>query len=302
MPDNDIPAVPKPSDPVAQSAIGQITDVNAQTEAFVKQKYKKQLTLLAFAVVIFEGGIISYVVINQSFSGGGIWFMAVPLIVLYSFYKQIQKKVEDTFFQQFAAANSFTFQLSGLPSSLDGSIFLIGNGGFGRDLVSGTFQQLPLSLFNYQYEIGSGKNHKTYVLTIMRLDYPTPVPPIFLQVAGHNFGEGIFSHFSQADSERVQLEGDFSKYFTLSTRKGFETEALEVFTPDFMAKIQAEWKIFSLEFINSHIYIYCVHEVTKKPELDEMYALAQYLISKIAPLAQRMKSSLVSMEQTYDKK
>ncbi len=63
-----------------------------------------------------------------------------------------------------------------------------------------------------------------------------------------------------------------------------------------MEKIQDQWKNFSLEFVNSHIYIYACGIVSTKAELDNMYSLARYLIEKVGPLAERMKPSLMALE------
>ncbi len=299
--DNDPIPVPKPtsSDPAIQE-LGEITDVNADVDKYITQKYRNQMIVGGLILLAAEVLWFIYIFASNNVSQGTLEVALIPVFFAVALFSLVKNKIQDAFFQQFAASNGFTFQKIGLPDNLDGSLFSIGHSAGGRDLVTGNFQNLPLTLFSYHYTIGYGKGARTYFYTIFRLDYPTPLPPIFLQVKGHDFGEGIFDHFSKNDPEKIQLEGDFNQYFTLYTKKSFETEALQVLSPDFMVKIQDEWKNFSLEFVGSHLYIYTYHVVGTKAELDSMYQLAQYLITRIEPMAARMKTTLTTLEGYYN--
>ena len=292
--------VPKPTDAnMAIQSMGEITDVSADTEKFIKQKYFKQVLYGGIALAVLDIAWLWYIFlyrgISRRDSAGVLEVALIPFGIAAIAYGFIKNKVEDAFMQQFAAVNGFAFQKIGLPANLDGNLFSIGHSRNGRDLVTGVFQNFPLTLFNYNYTVGSGKSSHTDYYTVFRLDYPEVLPPIFLQLSGQPYNP-------QYSLEKVSLEGDFNKYFTLYTKKGFETEALEVFTPDFMAKIQDQWNSYSLEFVSSSIYIYYSGTVSKKIELDKIYSLAQFLIEKIGPLAQIMKSDVAAMDSYFDKK
>jgi hypothetical protein len=280
-------------------SLGQITDVSADAALYLKQKYFKRLVVVGAAVAVAEILWFAYLFASGNFSQATLEVALIPLFAGGAVYSFVKNKVEDAFLQQFAAAQGFTFQEHGLPQSLDGTLFSLGHSTAGRDLVSGSFQGMPLCLFNYQYTVGYGKGSHTYDYTIFQLDYPDPLPPVFLQVVGFNFGEGALGYFSKNDPEKIQLEGDFNKYFTLYTKKGFETETLQILSPDFMVKVQDVWKNFSLELVADHLYIYSYHVIGTKVELDSMYELAQYLVERIEPLAARMKTTLTALEGYY---
>lgn len=284
---------PQTIDP-AIKAIGQITDVNTDIVPYIKARYLKLTIIICSILLLSEAVWLSICFYGRVPIVSALEIAAMPFILLSFLWSVIKGRIEDAFMQQFAVNNNLSFQRNGLPDKLDGSIFSIGYGKSGRDMVNGSFNGFPLNLFNYSYTVGYGKHAHTYRYTIFRLDYPSLLPPIFLKVNWHEFGgEGIF--FSTKDPEKIQLEGDFNKSFTLYTKRGLETETLEVFTPDFMEKIEDQWKNFSLEFIGNHIYIYSYHEISTKAELDNIYSLAQYLITKVGPLAERMKSDVTTM-------
>jgi hypothetical protein len=279
-------------------SMGQIADVNTNIVPYIKAKYFKRAIAVAVILVAIEAVLFSYCFFHGFISSAVFEIAAIPIVVAVFLWNVVKDRVEGVFMEQFAAANNFSFQKEGLPENLYGSLFSLGYGRSGRDMVSGSFNNLPLSLFNYSYTIGSGKYSHTYHYTVLRLDYSSPLPPILLQVKGFDFGESIFDHFSKNDPEKIQLEGDFGKYFTLYGKTGFETEILEIFDPDFMEKICDEWNNFSLEFIDNYLYVYSCHVISTKAELDSIYSLAKYLAERIEPLAERMKSDLLALESS----
>ena len=193
-------------------------------------------------------------------------------------YRHIKQKQADALFQQFAISNGFSFKGKTLPDKLKGDL---SNRGsiiiFAGDLVNGTIRDRSFVLFNCKCKAGSDDHSYTYYNTTLRLEYSSSFPPILMEYK--TIGP---SPFSGVATKKIELEGDFNKYFNLYTKKGFEVETLKIFSPDFMAKILDNWKGFSLEFVEDQVYIYCEHLITKKEELEKIYQFAQYLVSKIS--------------------
>jgi hypothetical protein len=194
---------------------------------------------------------------------------------------------------QFAQANGFQYQKSG-SLALSGALFSLGHSHITKDIVTGSYQNNPLTLFNYSYTEGSGKSQHTYSDTVFKIQYPSVLPPILLVVGNQYFGGitgGVFSSW-----EKIKPEGNFDKKFNLYTKKEFEIETLQVFTPDFMQKMLAEWPEFSLEFSGSDLIVFHNYIITTKAELQKMYDFAEYLITKIDPLAKQMENSVKDLE------
>jgi hypothetical protein len=200
----------------------------------------------------------------------------------------VKVSVKHEFMQQFAEANGFHYAKTGTIYGLDGWVFTIGHGQEVLDLVTGTYEGYPISLFTYSYNIGQGKNQQKITFDVFELQFDTAIPDFFLLQNGRDFGSFFMG------KEKLKLEGDFDRYFTLSIAKGYEVEALEVFTPEVMAALIDKARSFSLEIVNDHVFIYATNPLGTKEGLYAMYGFVQYFTETLGPVLARMKSSLVA--------
>ncbi len=268
-----------------------ITDVSSATTKYVFNTHFTYTVMVLMAAVIW---IMATFYLASPITDGRVIFAILipPLFLLFGFWLVIQNKIKHLFYQQFALANNFHYQKTGLLD-LTGALFNLGHNHSTQDIITGTYDGNPLLLFNYTYVIGGGKNKQTYCDSVFRVEYPSVLPPILLVVDNQYFG-GIVGLFS--GWEKIKPEGDFDKNFDLYTKKEFEIEALQVFSPDFMEKMLADWPEFNLEFNGNKLIIFHSGTITTKAELQKMYDLAQFLITKIEPLAKRMAGSVQAME------
>ncbi|MDR3502487.1 MAG: hypothetical protein P4L79_07875 [Legionella sp.] len=268
-----------------------ITDVGSSTAKYVlKTHLNTTLIILMFMVVWILAGI--YLSISVSSPDVLVWTFIIAAIGLLIYWSAIHNRIAHEFYQQFAQANNFQYQKNG-NLELSGALFSLGHNRATEDIISGTYDGNPLCLFNYTYVIGGGKNQQTYHDTVFQIEYPSVLAPILLVVDSQYFGgiTGLFSGW-----EKIKPEGDFDKNFDLYTKKEFEIEALQVFAPDFMQKMLAEWPEFNLEFNGNKLIIFHNHKITTKAELQKMYALTQFLITKIEPQAKGMEGSVKALE------
>jgi hypothetical protein len=56
--------------------------------------------------------------------------------------------------------------------------------------------------------------------------------------------------------QKLALEGDFQKHFTLYAPKGYERDALYIFTPDLMALLIDETGDFDVEVVDNMLFVY----------------------------------------------
>lgn len=76
----------------------------------------------------------------------------------------------------------------------------------------------------------------------------------------------IKSQFSS--DQRIELEGDFAKYFTLYAPLQYRQDAYYIFTPDFMAELVDEAGDFDVEIIDNYMFLYRTAPFTQyTPEL-----------------------------------
>jgi hypothetical protein len=207
----------------------------------------------------------------------------------------VRQRVQDEFMRQFAEANGYTFSpYGGNFGVLDGTLFRLGNGGSQSvtDVASGAYLSNPISLFDYSYETGSGKYREAHYYTVFQLQFDTTMPDLLLEKKSFLSSDTLLGQLP----EHIKLEGDFNKYFSLSIKKGYEVEALEIFTPDVMEELEEKCKNLSLEIINSHLFIYDNKIIRTKVDLDALYDIAQYFVQKLGPVLARMKGSVEAME------
>ena len=219
-----------------------------------------------------------------------IFALIVPLII----YNSISGKMRGYLIEQFAKSLGYTYASRGDMTSVRGSLFSVGRSQVIKDVISGVDKNRPVRVFLYSYTVGGGKNSHTYNYTIFETAFGSNMPHILL----HNpwlFLEGSTSTFS--GTEHISLEGNFNTYFSLSVEKGFEMEAYEIFTPDFMEELIETSKTLGFEFSQNKLYIYMPKFVNTKAELDSMFALSDKLCSQLEPVINSMRDDVKDMEE-----
>lgn len=266
-----------------------IENVGASTQHFLK-RHPWYFTIPLAVAVILEIVVVIEKLYEVNFAD-----VILPFVLPFIGYGLARAKVQHEFMQQFASVNGFSYAAQGTLDGLDGSLFQIGHSKSTVDLVSGQFQDHAISLFTYTYVTGYGKSQQVHRYTVFELQFDITLPDMLVESAGHGFGGVLFENHS--GKELIKLEGDFNKYFSLSIAKGYEVEALEIFTPDVMAELIDVAKKFSMEIVNGHLFIYDNGVVGTKQGLYDLYSLAQYFIEKLGPVLARMKPSVTATEE-----
>jgi hypothetical protein len=279
--------VPRPKPWVLDETINDVT--TSALHAFFGRYKKTTLWLLCGSAV----WVILLTLAGGNQHGFLSFLRLLPIAVVFGFGFWVYNKTRHEFYRQFAAANNMSYLQSGAVSGLAGALFNLGHGRTSEDIIGGSYDGNNFTMFTYRYTIGSGKSQQTYNCTVAQIDYPSILPPILLVVDNQYFG-GIVPLFS--GWQKIKPEGNFDKTFDLYSKKEFEIEALQIFTPDVMQNLLTDFRQFNLEFNDNILYVFCAHTITTKVELQKMYEFMRYLITKIEPVAIRMKSSLQAME------
>ena len=155
----------------------------------------------------------------------------------------------------FARANAMSYlpQLAAPP--LPGMIFSIGHDRQAMDLVRGERPRF-VEFANYRYQTGSGKNQTTHHWGYVAVKLDTPLPHIVLDAVGNNglFGSNLPAAFDR--DQRLSLEGDFDRFFSLYCPAGYERDALYLFTPDIMARFIDSAAALDVEIVDDWLFLY----------------------------------------------
>lgn len=157
-----------------------------------------------------------------------------------------------------AQANGLHYWPNQTVSNHTGLIFTAGHSNRSSDIFF-TNQGQVYEFGNHTYTIGHGKHSRTFDFGYISIHLDRNLPHMVLDGRANNskfLGEVSNLSIGFDKTQRLSLEGDFDKYFTLYAPKKYEADALYVFTPDLMALFIDEVHKFDAEIIDSRLYIY----------------------------------------------
>ncbi len=231
------------------------------------------VVLLVFAVVLSVGRTPSVVLLWLGFA---TIFLIVIAANTYASYGRIVR------LQRFSEANGLTFRSN---VDYDGRPGLIFNQGHSKKFLGilSAGQGNSWEIGNYRYVTGSGKNRSTHDYGFVRIQLPRRLPNMLLDAKQNNFLGSWMSNLpsSLAGGQKLSLEGDFDKYFTLYAPAEYKRDALYVFTPDVMQALIDSVHDYDCEVIDDSFYVYSSNrlKIDSQQQLEEIIAV----IDKLKP-------------------
>ncbi|HBO64904.1 TPA: hypothetical protein DD425_03005 [Candidatus Saccharibacteria bacterium] len=162
---------------------------------------------------------------------------------------------------------------------------LIFDEGSSREISSAIVFPDGKELGNFKYVTGSGRNRSTRQWGYMRVPLVRRLPHMVLDAKANNILRSRFSNLPDAlgGNVVVSLEGNFNDFFTLYVPKGYETDALYVFTPDVMAAIIDHGTMYDIEVVDDAVYFYAhnSHKLTSEAHIKKMLSIVQAISSEL---------------------
>ncbi len=118
------------------------------------------------------------------------------------------------------------------------------------DGLEGVINEQKFFLYDYNCKSGSGKNDNNYSVSIIAFKVPWNLPR--MQIDSIRKKVGISQDFP--NSEEVNLEGNFDKYFITRIQKNTQLDVLSLLSPDIMAKLINYASSYDIELSNGYIY------------------------------------------------
>jgi len=155
----------------------------------------------------------------------------------------------------FAEANGMSYTPEIDKPNTDGAVFGYGMSLVSRDVFKSESKEFS-EIGNYEYIVGNNTIKRGYIVVELNRKLPHMVLDS-KKNNGNIFGLLVNNLPVSFDKEQKQsLEGDFDSYFTLYTPKGYERDALYVFTPDLMMLFIDKINNYDAEVIDDKLYIY----------------------------------------------
>lgn len=167
---------------------------------------------------------------------------------------------------RFAQANGMTHQPISAALSYPGMIFRQQSPQHGTDILR--LDGSALMIGTYRFTTGAGRSRSSHAWGFVSIPLGRSLPHIVLDAEGNN---GI-RRSNLPDTfdvrQKLELEGDFGNYFTLFCPRGYEADALYLFTPDIMARFIDHAAELDVEIIDNRLYLYSPKPlVTLDPEI-----------------------------------
>lgn len=240
--------------------IVKFTKTHTDSRSYISNK-----SALIFSLVM----ILSYILINLitffypnltylTYVGYFILFNLVFVLIIHSNQSSYFRKYIKLY--NFAESNNLTYIESSRQPDYPGIIFNINRSGTLGDRFVSKSQQMPFEISTYSYLIRSDDNQRLVVYGYVMIDLKRNLPHMILD---SHAGESKFFGISQSNlpinfdqDQKLSLEGDFDKYFTLYAPEAYKRDALQIFTPDLMGLFIDESGGFDAEIIDNKLFLY----------------------------------------------
>ncbi|QDZ15271.1 hypothetical protein [Humibacter ginsenosidimutans] len=157
--------------------------------------------------------------------------------------------------ERFATANGLAFVPRVTRPALPGLVFQQGWGRASNDVLRSTSGRF-VEYANYCYRTGNNNNNVLHRWGYVAIKLNRPLPNIVLDSKSNDglFGSTLPESFRS--HQRLSLEGDFDRHFTLYCLAGYEADALYLFTPDIMARFIDKAAPLDVEIVDDWLLLY----------------------------------------------
>lgn len=181
----------------------------------------------------------------------------------------------------FAAKNDWHLLHNETSQAFEGMIFDVGHS---RRTTGYAMSQSSIigAIANHMYVTGHGKHQRSHSYGFVHIRLPRNLPHMVLDARKNNF-LGISNLSTNFKSgQRLQLEGDFNKHFTLYAPQKYERDALYIFTPDIMQLLVDTVADYDVEIVGNSLFVYSSKAIklTRRADIERLMQIADKLAAK----------------------
>ena len=134
----------------------------------------------------------------------------------------------------------------------------------------------------FRYDMPAGKTTATMRWGFIAVHLDRPLPHIVLEAQKHDnwFTGGL--PLDYGSEQKLSLEGDFDKHFTLYCPPDYETDALYIFAPDLMALLIDETGGKHVEIVGEWLFVYWQLSFTAQwtDQIDQVFRIIEVVGTK----------------------
>lgn len=218
-----------------------VTDVSDSTRDFFfkrHQKYTRNRMILIVLLAILCLFLLPPV---------ALLLILIPIIA----YWRVHKKMKHLFFTQIAEILGMHYEPSSDRTTVSGYFFTVGRGSTPTNILVGTYEGVPIRLYEYHFITGHGKHKENHPFVVSEIDTQGNLPHVFMKPDN-------FSDFNKKPpgTRLLSLEGGFNNHFDVYVPEDSEINALRILEPDVMAKLIDEFLTFGFECFGTKTYVF----------------------------------------------
>jgi len=227
--------------------------------------------------------------------GENDYLMIFSIILIMGYIGYIYDKAQAMFMKQFAEDNGFDYQKTASIETVYGKLFEIGHSRHISNVISGIHKDHPMRIFNYTFTVGYGRNSQTYSFTVLELFFEkVDFPHILLRSKKMSVYRGLMGK-----TESISLEDEFKRDFDFFVQKGYEIEAMQIFTPETLRIIKEKAAKFSIEFYGKTVCFFDNKKIGKNNDLQELYGVTEKVFDSMSPLLNRLYDDFKVLHKYY---
>lgn len=237
--------------------------------------------------------LLFWAIIGASVAEFFIFENAWLLILALFYYMSATNKLDDAFWNQVAKNNGWEYKGAVDDFNEPGIMFKQGKGQDITHLIEGKVEGRPFRMFRYSFTIGEGKSETSYWYTVFAFKFEGTFPHIYLNNKHNSYSISV--------GEKLPLPAEFEKQFVLSTPRKYETEALEIFTPDILTKLLDGGYEHDIELVDHELIMFVdestnnfkdlEREFNKVMDLEDLFdeKLDKFKFEKIGDMPHQLK-------------
>lgn len=197
-------------------------------------------------------------------AAGGVTVVAILAVVS----RRATRRTRDARarLRRFAVANGFEYAAR-IPDPVHpGAIFNVGTDRVATDVVRVPGAR-PVEMGHLRSVSGPSRAPTVHQWWYLSITLERPLPHLVLDARDNDdivLGSGLPVELARA--QRLSLEGDFDRHFTLYCPTGYEADALYFFTPDIMARFIDRTAQFDVEVVDDRLVLSGRRDVTWSAE------------------------------------
>ena len=226
------------------------------------------LGLVLVGTLLGSPDILSFITLSGTYLP---YLIVIPVIFLF----QRRSEYRKMFWIEYAKYRGWSYLPSGWADAESGMMFHQGNYRVLTDVVSGDILNHPLTLCNYKFRIGSGKNAQIYAYTVAIVTFTGKFPHVYVDRLDHGYGLRV--------GRALPLPTEVAKQFKICSPPEYEIEALAIFDPEILAHLLDLKFNYDMELIDQKLYIFMPQIIDSKEALENKLAQAEELLKHMIP-------------------